>query len=564
MKLGTRLVLGAIVVVGVATAVVVTSSRTTLRRTLQANLEEAMAAEATLLQDALGTAAGTWPARVRRWSTLRGQVILVVDSTGRVLADSRVPASQLDGTQGWPPPEVAAALGGRVGVASRQPQGEPVQLFVAVPGRPVVVLARPLEPLQEEVAATQAAILRRGLVAIMLGAALAALLSLGITGPLRQLSAAARELPRGGAVRLPRSGIPEVDQLSQSLREAQQALGARFAELQQERAESGALVDAMVEGVIASDARGRVITANPAARQLLGYPTSEELPDLRTLFRARGLREVVDATLEGRPVLDHEVDLDGHVLLVNSRPLPGGGVLLVLHDLTEVRRLEGVRRDFVANVSHELKTPLTSISGYTETLLTDDPEPGLRQQFLRTILGNAQRMQRLVDDQLDLARIESGRWVPRPAEVDVATAAQESWAARAVAAETAGVRLEVQTEPAAATVRMDPEALGQVLGNLFDNAIRYAPRGSAVTCRAAHANGGVLLEVADTGPGIPGEHLPRLFERFYRVDPSRSREAGGTGLGLAIVKHLIEAHGGWVEAESTLGRGTTIRFWLPA
>lgn len=564
MKLGTRLILGAMVVVGVATAVVVTSSRATLRRTLQANLEEAMAAEATLLQDALGPAAGAWPARVRRWSTLRGQVTLVVDSTGRVLADSRVPASQLDGTQAGPPPEVAAALGGRVGVATRQPQGEPMQLFVAVPGRPVVVLARPLEPLQEEVAATQAAILRRGLVAVLLGAALAALLSLGITGPLRQLSAAARELPRGGAVRLPRSGIPEVDQLSQSLREAHQALGTRFAELQQERAESGALVDAMVEGVIASDARGRVITANPAARQLLGYPASDELPDLRTLFRARGLREVVDATLEGRPVLDHEVDLDGHVLLVNSRPLPGGGVILVLHDLTEVRRLEGVRRDFVANVSHELKTPLTSISGYTETLLSDDPEPAVRQQFLRTILSNAQRMQRLVDDQLDLARIESARWAPRPAEVDVATAARDAWAARTAAADAAGVRLEVHTDPGAATVRIDPDALGQVLGNLFDNAIRYAPRGSAITCRSVLSGDGVGLEVTDAGPGIPGEHLPRLFERFYRVDPSRSREEGGTGLGLAIVKHLVEAHGGWVEAESTLGEGATIRFWLPA
>lgn len=564
MKLGTRLVLGAMVGIGVATAVVVTSSRTTLRRTLQANLEGAMAAEATMLQDALGSAAGTWPARVRRWSTLRGQVILVVDSTGLVLADSRVPASQLDMPQQGPPPEVAAALGGRVGVATRQPPGEPVQLFVAVPGRPVVVLGRPLQPLQDEVAATQAPILRRGLVAMLLGAALAALLSLGITGPLRQLSTAARELPRGGAVRLPRSGIPEVDQLSQSLREAQQALGARFAELQQERAESGALVDAMVEGVIASDARGRVITANPAARQLLGYPGEAPMPELRALFRTKALRDVVDAALEGRAALDHEVELDGHTLLVNARPLPGGGAILVLHDLTEVRRLEDIRRDFVANVSHELKTPLTSISGYTETLLTDDPEPATRQQFLRTILGNAQRMQRLVDDQLDLARIESGRWSPEPVLVDLADAARETWTARAAAAEASGVTLVVETGPGASRVRVDPGALGQILGNLFDNAIRHAPQGSAVTCRAVLSGDGVCIEVADHGPGIPSEHLPRLFERFYRVDPSRSREAGGTGLGLAIVKHLVESHGGWAEARSTLGQGTTIRCWLPS
>lgn len=564
MKLGARLVVGAVAVLGVATAVVVTSSRTTLRRTLQANLEEAMAEEASLLQDALRGPAGAWPAQVRRWATLRGHVLVVVDSSGRVLADSRTPVPQLDAPKEGPPPEVAAALGGRVGVATRSPLGEPRQLFVAVPGTPVVVVGRTLEALDAEVAATQAAILRRGLVAILFGAALAALLSRGITGPLRQLSGAARELPRGGEVRLPRSGIAEVDQLGQSLREAQQALGARFEELQQERAESGALVDAMVEGVLATDARGRVITANPAARQLLGYPGEAPLPELRALFRTKALRDVVDTALEGRAALDHEVELDGHTLLVNARPLPTGGVILVLHDLTDLRRLEDIRRDFVANVSHELKTPLTSISGYTETLLTDDPEPAVRAQFLRTILSNAQRMQRLVDDQLDLARIESGRWTPQPTEVDVATAARESWAARAAAAEAAGVWLEIETEPGAATVRIDPDALSQVFGNLFDNAIRYAPRGSAITCRAALSGDGACIAVEDHGPGIPSEHLPRLFERFYRVDPSRSREAGGTGLGLAIVKHLIEAHGGWVQAESTLGEGTTIRFWLPA
>ena len=189
-------------------------------------------------------------------------------------------------------------------------------------------------------------------------------------------------------------------------------LGDRFDELRREQAESAALVESMIEGVVAADGRGRIVTANPAARRLLGYGATEALPDLPELFRVKAAREVVDAVLRGEPVQDRQLEMDGRVFLVNARPLPTGGAVLVLHDLTEVRRLEAVRRDFVANVSHELKTPLTSISGYAETLLGDAADTETTQRFLRTILSNARRMQRLVDDLLDLSRIEAGRWHP--------------------------------------------------------------------------------------------------------------------------------------------------------
>ena len=336
----------------------------------------------------------------------------------------------------------------------------------------------------------------------------------------------------------------------------------RFEELRRERAESAALVEAMTEGVIAADGRGRITTANAAARRLLGYGAQESLPDLPELFRAKEARKVVEAVLDGTPVQNREIELDGSMLIVNARPLPAGGALLVLHDVSELRRLEAVRRDFVANVSHELKTPLTSISGYAETILAERPDPALERRFLATILSNARRMQHLVDDLLDLSRIESGRWVPTVEPVGVAEAAQEAWAALGDRA-AHGPELALELAPGAPTVDADPDAVRQVLTNLLENSLRYTPVGGRITCWTRPEDGGVMLGVTDTGQGIATEHLPRIFERFYRVDAARSRDEGGTGLGLAIVKHLVEAHGGRVGAESERGRGTTVFCWFP-
>ncbi len=336
----------------------------------------------------------------------------------------------------------------------------------------------------------------------------------------------------------------------------------RFEELRRERAESAALVEAMTEGVIAADGRGRITTANAAARRLLGYEAQESLPDLPELFRAKEARKVVEAVLDGTPVQNREIELDGSMLIVNARPLPAGGALLVLHDVSELRRLEAVRRDFVANVSHELKTPLTSISGYAETILAERPDPALERRFLATILSNARRMQHLVDDLLDLSRIESGRWVPAVEPVGVAEAAQEAWAALGDRA-AHGPELALELAPGAPTVDADPDAVRQVLTNLLENSLRYTPAEGRITCWTRPEDGGVMLGVTDTGQGIAAEHLPRIFERFYRVDAARSRDEGGTGLGLAIVKHLVEAHGGRVGAESERGRGTTVFCWFP-
>jgi two-component system, OmpR family, phosphate regulon sensor histidine kinase PhoR len=262
-------------------------------------------------------------------------------------------------------------------------------------------------------------------------------------------------------------------------------------------------------------------------------------------------------------VQDREVELDGRSVLLNARPLPAGGAVLVMHDLTELRRLEAIRRDFVANVSHELKTPLTSISGYAETLLSLPPDPEMARVFLGTILGNARRMQRLVDDLLDLSRIESGRWQPARTEVDVSAAAHESWTEVAARPASQAMEFRVEVEPGAEKLCADLDAIRQVLTNLMENSLRHTPAGGAIACIARRHGNGVAIAVRDNGSGITREHLPRIFERFYRADASRSREEGGTGLGLAIVKHLVEAHGGRVSAESERGRGTTVTCWFP-
>jgi two-component system phosphate regulon sensor histidine kinase PhoR len=240
------------------------------------------------------------------------------------------------------------------------------------------------------------------------------------------------------------------------------------------------------------------------------------------------------------------------------------GMSVVLVAAARERKLSALKSDFVANVSHELKTPLTVIGGFAETLRDRDLPPADRERFLATIESNAHRMQRIVDDLLDLSRYESGSWIPNVVSNDLAGVVSDVFVGVQRAADAKGLKLAFAAPPEAQHVEADPTALRQVLGNLVENAVRYTSRGGVTVRAEAPSNGGITLVVADTGSGIPAEHLGRIFERFYRVDPGRGRDEGGTGLGLAIVRHLVEAHGGAVRAESAVGRGTTISLHFPA
>jgi two-component system, OmpR family, phosphate regulon sensor histidine kinase PhoR len=561
-----RLVLGSVLILVLAVSVLLWVAERSLRRDLEGDIGRNLEREARLVREALPADSSVWQTTVHQLAGQIGHRITLIDRDGWVRADSDFPIGPLPTIENHAQRlEVRAALAGGRGVARRRSEtvGRPF-FYVAVPGGPAVVrVAAGLDQVDEVVRRAQRAVAGAALLALLVGSLLALLAGRSIAQPLVAISAAARAIAAGAPPRFPRSGIPDIDGLVHALRQMHQQLGDRFEELRREQAETAALVESMVEGVIAADDRGRTVTANAAARRLLGYEVTDALPDLPELFRVKAAREVVDAVLQGQAVEDRELEIDGRAVLINARPLPSGGAVLVIHDLTELRRLEAVRRDFVANVSHELKTPLTSISGYAETLLTDTPEPETTRRFLGTILDNARRMQRLVDDLLDLARIEAGRWQPEPEPVDVREAAREMWNEFAERAATRPVQFEVDIGPGAGTVMVDADALRQVLTNLLDNSLRYTARGGRIVCRSRREDSGVAISVADDGSGIAHEHLPRIFERFYRADHSRSREEGGTGLGLAIVKHLVEAHGGRVYAESERGEGTTVTCWFP-
>ena len=324
----------------------------------------------------------------------------------------------------------------------------PMEMNVAIPTADGAVrVSASMAQVDDIVKKARRAMLGAALVALLVGSGLAFVAGQSIARPLSDLAGAARAIASGSLPRFPRSGIPDIDGLVQAVRQMHRQLDERFAQLKNEQSASAALVESMLEGVIAADGRGRITTANAAARRLLGYEAEHALPDVRQLFRSKSAREIVTAVLKGEAVQDRQLDLDGSTLLVNARPLDNEGAVLVLHDLTELRRLETVRRDFVANVSHELKTPLTSISGYAETLLSDSPDAATGREFLKIILSNAHRMQRLVDDLLDLSRIESGRWQPRVETVDVTGAAREVWASLAERAAARGTRFELKVDP---------------------------------------------------------------------------------------------------------------------
>lgn len=567
MNLGGRLVSGTLFVLVVTMVVLIWTSEGTLRRDLEHDLAAALEREARLVAAALPDDSLGQRAAVHRLSREDGHRITIIDTSGRVVAESGAPDAGLGAIADHSArPEFRAALAGGVGTDVRTSAtfGVPL-LYVAVAGGPGVIrVAAPYGHVDATVRRAQAAVIWAALIALGVGVLLALFAGRSVTQPLSEITQAARAIAAGRPPRFPHSNIPDVDGLVQALRDMHSQLTDRFEQLRREQAETAAVVESMVEGVVAADGRGRIVTANGALRRLLGYRDDEPLPELAQLFRTKAAREVVDTVLRGESVDGREIEFEGRVILATARPLPQGGAVLVLHDLTAVRRLEAVRRDFVANVSHELKTPLTSISGYAETLLSDRPDVETVDRFLEVILGNARRMQRLVDSLLDLSRIESGSWRPRVESVSVGAAAREIWAGLAARAQQAQVTFDVDAEPAGpATVDADPDALRQVFTNLFDNALRYAPAGGRIICRTRRGDGGAVLSVIDNGAGVAREHVSRIFERFYRADPSRSRDEGGTGLGLSIVKHLVEAHGGRVWAESELGLGTTISAFFP-
>ena len=514
-----------------------------------------------------------------------GLRVTVLGADGRVQCDSGSAGSSSASISDLPEVRAALATGTGTAVRADGEGGEPVAYAATRQSRDgatrVVRTALELGATHDTVSEA-----RWLLAAGLLGAALlAAGVALGLARRmLRRLQRLVGFASKVAAGEAPPYLAPErpddLGVLEAQLGEMARRIGGTIGELRVERERLEAILRGMVEGVLVTDLTGGVVLLNARARELLGLPfdASPRGRPLVELTRDPALGELMRELAAGAGIASRDVTLSagtGPTLQVNAARLRGAdgeafGFVLVLHDVTELRRLEVIRRDFVANVSHELRTPLTAIKGYAETLLGsagDDRETARR--FLAIIDRHSERLGRLIDDLLTLSDLELGRTPMRLNAVTVASAVDDVLQIFAKPVARAGVRVEAQVATGLPPVHADGDRLRQVLINLVDNAIKYTPVGGQVLVRALPASdaehaGMVEIAIEDSGIGIPAQDLPRLTERFFRVDKARSRELGGTGLGLAIVKHIVQAHGGSLAISSALGQGTTVRVFFPA
>ncbi len=570
LRIHHRLFAGFLGVVGLSVVLMVVLVGQGLRRELTTTYQDELRRQLALAAWLTSSSPSTPLGELARGITRRvGYRVTFITRDGVVVADSYVDSDALASVENHADrPEIVAAREGDLVFSERRSATVGEQLLygavsVEHSGRSLVLrIAAPLAEIEATVGRVQGTIALSGLLSMAVALAIAYLLSMALTRPIVRMADQARRSALGGTnARLrPPGGVTELEELGMAFNRLTDELAARLSELRSERDEMQALIDCMAEGVVALDDEARVLRTNRAAATLLDLPRDATFARLGTLIRHPDLRSLLLESVD-EPVQAREIEIGGRHLLVSSRRLDSGGAVTTLLDVSEVRRLEQVRRDFVANASHELKTPLTSIRGFAEALLEEEPPPELRAHFLSLIRNNTLRLQRLVDDLLDLSRLESGGWVARLEDVVLADETAQAWEPYAAAAAEKGVELAVDAD---VSVRADGAAVQQILRNLLENALRHTDADGTIRVGAYRTDdGGTVLQVSDDGEGIPGKALERVFERFYRADSSRARDYGGTGLGLAIVRHLADAMGAVVSAESQLGRGTTVRVAFP-
>jgi two-component system, OmpR family, phosphate regulon sensor histidine kinase PhoR len=503
--------------------------------------------------------------------------VTFISPAGIVLADSQHDPESMENHAGRP--EIREAVGHGVGSSIRHSATLNRDLcYLAIsflyrnePGY-VLRLAVPLEDVEASVSAVRRRILAASIVAALLSLGVAYYFSNSLTGRIGRLRAFAEDLVHTPARGAPETGTnDELGALAQSLNRAARQLRELVDRLSLESARREAILASMAEGVLAVNDEMRVTFCNDFFLRALGRtaPAGENMP-LVELIRDPELRGLLEHVLGSGAPLKQRIQLgsaEGRTFEVQAAPLVAPsyrGAIAILHDITDLERLERVRKDFVANVSHELRTPLTAIRGYSETLLEgalEDPENN--RTFLEIIKAHSIRLNNIASDLLTLSELESGRPPAEPESLAVNAAVEAAIHTVESEARLRGVRL-VWEKKTDAAVRGDRTRLEQALINLIDNAVKFnRPGGEARVETSLTPDGNVRIAVADSGIGIPSEDLSRIFERFYRVDKARSREMGGTGLGLSIVKHVIERMGGSIRADSQLGKGSTFTILLP-
>ena len=427
-------------------------------------------------------------------------------------------------------------------------------------------VALPLTEIDQAIGVLRKTLAAGALLALLVAAVLSYSAAELTSRKLRELTQAARQMAAGNlGVRTRPSGHDEIVELGQALNQLAGSLSSSLGELRTERDLLTGILSSMNEGVLVVGGDGRIVLTNPALRHMLLVTQDALGKSVLQVIRNADLKHVLEGAARGE-ASEVELELAGLMrrrALVRAVPLQDapGGVLAVFVDVTELRKLESVRRDFVANASHELRSPLTTVRAAAETLRTVDNDPKAAARFIELIQRNSERLANLIDDLLELSRIESRDLTLQLEPLELAAVVDRTLAQHAHRAQLKRITLR-QEIARTHGVRADRRALDHVLGNLIDNALKYCPEGAAVRVGATTENGKIRVSVADSGPGIQAEHLPRVFERFYRVDAGRSRELGGTGLGLSIVKHLVEAMGGKVGVDSRMGSGSTFYFTL--
>lgn len=540
------------------------------------------------------------PLQLEKWDALAdslgkvaGGRVTLIAAGGLVIGDSYMLLGSLPATENQAASsEVRDALDGRPASGTRlsetlgermlyaavpwrgsQPKGGPAASATdgSIENRGAVRIGVPLAQVEQTTNEVRRVLFLGALLGMGAAVLLSSLAVRWIAGPIEELARIAERIDRGDlSTRIRTGGGKELTRLGRTLEVLVEDLSRVSEARRRERDLLSAILEGMREGILVLDAQRRILTTNSALREFFGAGPDVVGKTTLEAFRCLPLENTIGQAFEAPQGIQREFEVDGprrFTLLAHGSRVssaPEAPALVVLHDVTDLRRLETMRRDFVASASHELRTPVATIRGAAEAL--EEEDLGLStdaRPFAEIVRRHAEQLSQLVDDLLDLSRIESGTFEPLTEEIDVRSALESTAAAFGEAAGKRGMRLKIEVPADMPPVLADRRALRQVLQNLVDNATKYARESAAIILRARTDGDAAVIAVEDDGPGIEARHLPRLFERFYRVEVSRSRALGGTGLGLAIVKHLVETMGGEVSVESAPGRGTTFRFTLP-
>ncbi len=506
--------------------------------------------------------------------------VTIIDLDGKVLGDTDLTGEQLMIVENHATrPEVEDAVRSGFGESKRFSHTvKKNMLYMALPfgkekAEGILRFSMPLSDIDQIDAKMSGIVGIAVVLVLLLSLVLTFAVSVLVSRPLTEMSAIAKAMARGDFSK--KASIhtqDEIGELALSLNAMSDEIRDKIEKINSERAKLDFVLSSMFEGVVVTNEEENIILMNPSLRKLFFVDSDPIGKKPIEVIRNSSVQDMVDRILKGKQRLATEeivINLpEEKILKVNGVPIIRHdrfeGTILVFHDITELRHLEKIRQDFVANVSHELRTPISSIKGYAETLLEgalDDKDNA--REFIGIILQDSNRLASLIDDLLDLSRIESGKMKMAFLPQDAASLIKRAVAIMENQAKVKSIALKFDLLFGLPKIKADEARFSQVMINLLDNAIKYTPEGGSVTVAAKAVNDTLQIDVSDTGIGIEGNDIPRIFERFYRVDKARSRELGGTGLGLSIVKHIVQAHGGQVWVVSEFGKGSTFSFTIP-